>query len=304
MTNCGHAVSREDIPEQVAHHPRSDPAAISSPPGAGMTGANALIAETGTVDDVHERGQRARWPRPSRRSTSCMAGIEKLIPTLDDRRYATALARPQRHRSAHDGLHHLHDRTDARARDAHHPGRQRPPGDARDARIPGGAALHSLRRLRQCLPAVPRSRRSRLRPHLHRRDRSGRDASSTTGWTRSRNRKACASPATPAKRSARSGFRCRSQIIDTRKMVVAKKGLAGAKRVVFAISRARKRSTLATRIGSRAQKPLRSGRCMIRGRAIPNLNKQTRWRSLPALAVKPLHDRVAPGRRLRLRNRR
>jgi Fe-S oxidoreductase len=46
------------------------------------------------------------------------------------------------------------------------------------------------------------------------------------------------------------------------------------------------------KIGSRAQLPLTRGRPVIRGQRIPILKAQTRWRSLPALARRPLRDRV------------
>src|SRR5206468_700945 len=51
---------------------------------------------------------------------------------------------------------------------------------------------------------------------------------------------------------------------------------------------------LATRIGSRAQRPLQRGR-FVRGRNVPILMVQTRWRSMPALARRPLRDRVPEG---------
>jgi Fe-S oxidoreductase len=81
------------------------------------------------------------------------------------------------------------------------------------------------------------------------------------------------------------------QILDIRKMVVEKKGLAPAKRAVMGVYSRPKAFDLATRIGSRLQRPLQHGR-FVRGRRVPILKSQTRWRSLPALESKPLHERV------------
>ncbi|HYI25393.1 MAG TPA: (Fe-S)-binding protein, partial [Thermomicrobiales bacterium] len=49
------------------------------------------------------------------------------------------------------------------------------------------------------------------------------------------------------------------------------------------------------KIGIRAQIPLSRGSGMIRTRKLPLLKSQTRWRSLPALANRPLRDRVKDG---------
>ncbi len=79
-------------------------------------------------------------------------------------------------------------------------------------------------------------------------------------------------------------------------MVVAKKGLAGPKRVVVAIIQRPKAFDLATRIGRRAQLPVTRGGKFVRLRSVPMLNRADalarrcrRWRR------RPLRDRVAPG---------
>ena len=75
-------VSLQDIAEQVARDPRAiRPVFFEA--GVGMTGANALIAESGTVMMVTNEGN-------GRLSSSVppvhivLAGIEKLIPTFED----------------------------------------------------------------------------------------------------------------------------------------------------------------------------------------------------------------------------
>jgi Fe-S oxidoreductase len=82
------------------------------------------------------------------------------------------------------------------------------------------------------------------------------------------------------------------QILDVRKMVVAKKGLPAAKRGVLKVYASRRAFDLASRAGSVAQLPLTRGSKFVRGRKLPILKKQTRWRSMPALARKPLRDRI------------
>jgi Fe-S oxidoreductase len=64
---------------------------------------------------------------------------------------------------------------------------------------------------------------------------------------------------------------------------------------VVAVIQRPKAFNLATRIGRRAQLPVTRGGKSIRLRSVPKLNRQTRWRSMPALATKTVMDRVAPG---------
>jgi iron-sulfur cluster protein len=86
------------------------------------------------------------------------------------------------------------------------------------------------------------------------------------------------------------------QILDVRKMVVAAKGLPPVKRAVLGTMARPKTADLAFRLGSRAQQPLTGGSRFVRLRRDPVLRAQTRWRSLPALDRRPLRDRLQPGR--------
>ena len=85
------------------------------------------------------------------------------------------------------------------------------------------------------------------------------------------------------------------QILDVRKLVVRAKGLPVAKRVILTGFQRRRVFDAATRVGIRAQKPVTRGTSFARGKRIPVLNKQTSWRSLPALADRPLRDQVDTG---------
>ncbi|MGI8475304.1 MAG: (Fe-S)-binding protein, partial [Thermomicrobiales bacterium] len=76
--------------------------------------------------------------------------------------------------------------------------------------------------------------------------------------------------------------------------------LPQAKRITLATLSSPRAFRLATRIGSQAQTPLVRGG-YVRNRAIPILRAQTRWRSLPALAARPLHARVGVGASLAAR---
>src|SRR3954454_2315752 len=78
----GVPVSRDDIPEQV-HTIRDLIRPLMFTAGAGMTGANALIAETGTVMMCTNEGN-GRMASSVPPVHIVMAGIEKLIPTFDD----------------------------------------------------------------------------------------------------------------------------------------------------------------------------------------------------------------------------
>ncbi len=75
-------VSLEDIPEQVRTiRDEIRPAFFEA--GAGMTGANALIAESGTVMMVTNEGN-GRLSGSIPPVHIVLAGIEKLVPTYDD----------------------------------------------------------------------------------------------------------------------------------------------------------------------------------------------------------------------------
>ena len=174
LNKLGHPVSHDDIPEQV--HTIRDlirPGIMEST--VGMTGGNALIAETGTVMICTNEGN-GRLVSSVPPVQIALVGIEKLIPTWDDA--VTQLRLLGRSGTGQRITVYTTFITGPTPgpRDAHRAGRQRPPENAGDAGVRRGAALHPLRRLRERLPALPRGRRSRLRPHLHRRDRAGRDA--------------------------------------------------------------------------------------------------------------------------------
>ena len=130
----------------------------------GITGANFLIAETGTSIIVTNEGN-GDLTQTLPRAHIVLTSIEKLVPTLEDAAQLAARARALSHRTGnvrlHDALHGAAARWRSRwsARVSRDPARQWPLGHAR-GRIPRHAPLHSLRRLHEPLPGLSGGRRS------------------------------------------------------------------------------------------------------------------------------------------------
>src|SRR5438876_3859799 len=90
-------------------------------------------------------------------------------------------------------------------------------------------------------------------------------------------------------------------ILDVRSRVVEAKGLPWLKKVIFGLMARPRLFDLAVRLFSFAQLPLTRGSTYIRARSFGILGKLpgvraiaklARWRSLPAFATKPLRDRI------------
>ena len=146
----------------------------------GITGANFLIAETGSAITVTNEGN-AELTQGLPRTHIVIASLEKVVPTMEDAftllrllarsatgqefsTYTTVMTGPKRA---------------GRPRRAgplpRRPARQRPHPDA-GQRAPRDAALHPLRRLHEPLPGLSRHRRPRLWLGLSRPDGLGADA--------------------------------------------------------------------------------------------------------------------------------
>ena len=145
----------------------------------GITGANFMVAESGTVDRARERGQRpARLvaaPLPRR------ARGPRARPRDDRRRRVhgrAALARGRRPRAAELRLVAQRPRRRRRRRPRgvrRDRSRQRPLARARERRA-RDPQLHPLRLVPDGLPGLLQGRRARLRLGLRRADRRGADA--------------------------------------------------------------------------------------------------------------------------------
>ncbi|HKG25263.1 MAG TPA: LUD domain-containing protein [Thermomicrobiales bacterium] len=284
-------VSLQDIDEQV-HAIRDDLRPVFFDAGVGMTGANALIAESGTVMMVTNEGN-------GRLSSSVppvhivLAGIEKLIPTYEDAVtqlrilgrsatgqrisvYTTFITGPTPGHEMHIVL------VDNGRR-------------AMRAKPEFVEALHCIR-CGACANVCPPYRE--VSGHVFGHIYTGAIGLVVTQFHHGLD--AIAKPQSLCLSCNACETVCPAsiplprQILDVRKMVVAEKGLPTAKRVVLNVYARPRSFDLATRIGSRAQRPLQRGR-FVRGRHVPVLKQQTRWRSMPALARRPWRDRVPQG---------
>jgi Fe-S oxidoreductase len=88
------------------------------------------------------------------------------------------------------------------------------------------------------------------------------------------------------------------QILDVRSMVVREFGIKEPKRTILALYARPKSSDLALKIARRLRRPVVREARLLRTRRLPVVRSQTRWRSLPLLADRPLRIRVAKGKLL------
>ena len=178
----------------------------------GITGANFLIAETGSTIIVTNEGNGDL--------TQTLPRVHIVLAShREDRADAWRTRRPilraPRALGDRPGILRLHDLLDRAAP----PGRSRRAGavsmsccstmaaaDARH-RVPGHAALHPLRRLPQPLPGLSGGRRARLWLGLSRADGRGADA----GADRHRRRPATCPTPRPSAGAARASARCASR---------------------------------------------------------------------------------------------
>jgi iron-sulfur cluster protein len=258
--------------------------------GIGMTGANALIAETGTVMLVTNEGN-GRLASSVPPVHVVLAGIEKLIPTWDDAVtqmrilgrsgtgqlmtvYTTFITGPTPGHEMHIVL------VDNGRR------KMRAFPEFREA-------LHCIR-CGACANVCPPYRE--VGGHVFGHIYTGAIGLVVTPFHHGLD--AAAKPQSlclscnACETVCPVGIPLPRQILDVRKIVVRAKGLPAAKRAILTAYARPRTFDLLARIGSRAQRPLQHG-AFVRGRRVPILRKQTRWRSMPALPRRPLRDRVA-----------
>jgi len=282
-------VSREDIGEQV-RVARDELRKVFFTAGMGITGANALIAETGTVMmSTNEGNGRLCSSLPPVHVV--LAGIEKLVPTFDAAMtqlrllarsgtaqritsYSTFITGPTPGHEMHIVLLDNGRREMA-------------------ARPEFAEALHCIR-CAACANVCPPYRE--VGGHVFGHIYTGAIGLVVTPFHHGLD--AAAGPQSlcvscnACETVCPVGIPLPRQILDVRKMVVAAKGLPVAKRVGLSVYARPRTTDLLMRIGSRAQLPLTRGGPFVRARRLPVLRRQTRWRSLPALARRPLRDRA------------
>lgn len=287
----GRDVSRDDIGEQV-RVARDEIRKVFFTAGMGVTGANALVAESGTVMMVTNEGN-GRLCSSVPPVHVVLAGIEKLVPTFDDAMlqirllarsgtaqrltsYTTFISGPT---PGHEMHIILVDN-----------------GRRQMAALPEfREALHCIR-CAACANVCPPYRE--VGGHVFGHIYTGAIGLVVTPFLNGLD--AGAGPQSLCLSCNACETVCPvaiplpRQIIDVRKMVVRAKGMPTAKRVVLGTLARPLLTDRLARIGGRAQWPVTRGGRFIRARNAPVLRHQTRWRSLPAVARRPLRDRL-PG---------
>ncbi len=286
----GRDISREDVAEQV-RVARDEIREVFFQAGMGVTGANALIAESGTVMMVTNEGN-GRLTSSLPPVHVVLAGIEKLVPTYEDAMtqvrllarnatsqritsYTTFIQGPTPGHEQHivlldNGRRAMRDLPEFRE------------------------ALHCIR-CAACANVCPPYREVGghvfghvytgaiglvVTPFLH----TLEDIAGPQSLCLSCNACEIVCPVEiPLPR----------QILDVRAMVVRKLGMKRAKRVILKAYSQPSLANLLLKIGSKVQKPVVRRSRYIRLRKAPVIGKQTSWRSFPSLADPRLATREA-----------
>jgi L-lactate dehydrogenase complex protein LldF len=288
----GEEVSREDIAAQVGTA-RDEIRDAFFAAGMGITGANALVAESGTVMMVTNEGN-GRLCASVPPVHVVLAGIEKLIPTFDDAvtqlrllarsgtaqritSYTTFITGPT---SGHEMHIVLVDN-----------------GRRTMAAIPEFTeALHCIR-CAACANVCPPYRE--VGGHAFGYIYTGAIGLVVTGFHHGL--EAAAGPQSlclscnACETVCPAGIPLPRQILDVRSLVVEEFGVKEPKRTILALYARPKSSDLALKIARRLQRPVVRDARLLRTRRLPVLRRQTRWRSLPLLANRPLRSRIPRG---------
>ena len=209
----------------------------------GITGANFVVAETGTIVTVTNEGN-GRLVASLPKVHIAITGIERLVPTLADLAPLLRLLGRSGHRPAADELHASRHRPAPGGRGGRAGGaprrlpRERPPQPA-GHEVRGDARLHPLRRLPQRLPRLPQDGRRGLRARLLGADgRRARPAARRPRATRRRFRTRRRSAA-PARRPARSRSRstsCCSSCAATSSSSTSRRGASAWRSTLWSLA--------------------------------------------------------------------
>jgi L-lactate dehydrogenase complex protein LldF len=288
-------ISGEDITAQVGTA-RDEIRDAFFAAGMGITGANALIAESGTVMMVTNEGN-GRLCASVPPVHVVLAGIEKLIPTFDDAvtqirllarsgtaqritSYTTFITGPTQGHETHIVLVDNGRRT--------------------MASFPEFVeALHCIR-CAACANVCPPYRE--VGGHAFGYIYTGAIGLVVTGFHHGLD--AAAGPQSlclscnACETVCPAGIPLPRQILDVRSRVVDNFGIKEPKRTVLALYARPKSSDLALKIARRLQRPVVRDARLLRTRRVPILRGQTRWRSLPMLADPPLRSLIPRGNSL------
>ena len=285
-------ISRESIAEQVGSA-RDEIRGTFFRAGMGITGANALIAESGTVMMVTNEGN-GRLCASLPPVHVVLAGIEKLVPSFEDAvtqmRLLARSATAQRITSYTSFItgptpgHEMHIVLVDNGRRAM-------------AALPEfEEALHCIR-CAACANVCPPYRE--VGGHAFGYIYSGAIGLVVTKFHHGLD--AAAGPQSlclscnACETVCPVGIPLPRQILDVRAMVVEEFGIKQPKRTALALHARPRTANLALRIARRMQRPLPRGSTLLRTRRLPFVRGQTRWRSLPLLADPPLSSRIQPG---------
>ena len=284
-------ISLEDIPQQVrAIRNVIRPAFFEA--GVGMTGANALIAESGTVMLITNEGN-------DRLATSMppvqivLAGIEKLVPTYDDAMTQLRLlgrsATGQRmtvYTSFMTGPSPGHEMHIILVDNGRRMMRSMPAFEE---------ALHCIR-CGACSNVCPPY--GEVGGHVFGHIYTGPIGLVVSGFHHglesiAKAQSLCLS-CNACDTVCPSGIPISQQILDVRKMVVEADGINPKKGAVLEVYSRRWAVDAVTRLGGRLSGPI-APKGLVRTRKLPLINKQTRFRSLPVPAPTPYQDQVPSG---------
>ncbi|MBA2468232.1 MAG: LUD domain-containing protein [Chloroflexia bacterium] len=288
----GREISRENVTEQV-HAARDAIRDVFFNAGMGITGANALIAEAGTVMMVTNEGN-GRLTSSIPPVHVVLAGIEKLVPTYEDAMtQLRVLARSATAQRLTVYTTFIHGPS---------PGQEQhlvlvDNGRRRMRELPEfREALHCIR-CAACANVCPPYRE--VGGHVFGHIYSGAIGLVVTPFLHGI--EAAAGPQSlclscnACEQVCPVDIPLPRQILDVRAMVAAEQGMKGPKAAILGLYSHARAMNVLLKIGTRAQLPLTRGHKMIRDRRLPVLKTQTRWRSLPALAKRPLRDRLRSG---------
>ncbi len=285
----GREISREDVGEQV-RVARDEIRDVFFRAGMGITGANALIAESGTVMMVTNEGN-GRLTSSIPPVHVVLAGIEKLVPTYEDAMtQVRLLARNATSQRITSYTTFIQGPT---------------PGHEQHIVLldNGRRTMRDLPEFREALNCIRCAACANVCPpyrevggHVFGHVYSGAIGLVVTPFLHS------LEDIAGAQSLCLSCNACEivcpveiplpRQILDVRAMVVKELGMKRAKRVILKAYAQPNLTNLLMKIGSKLQKPIvrRSG--YIRLRKAPIIGKQTSWRSFPALADHRLSSQV------------
>ena len=288
----GRQVSGDDISQQVGIA-RDEIRKAFFEAGMGITGANALIAETGSVMMVTNEGN-GRLCASVPPVHVVLAGIEKLVPT-----YADAVVQAR-----------LLARSGTAQRITSYTTFTTGPTPGHEMHIVlvdnGRRTMASLPEFREALHCIRCAACANVCPpyrevggHAFGYIYTGAIGLVVTGFHHGLD--AVAGPQSLCLSCNACETVCPveiplpRQILDVRAMVDDAFGIKQPKATILSLYARPKITTLGLRIARRAQRLAMRDRTLFRVRNVPIVRSQTRWRSLPLLATRSLSSRVKPG---------